>query len=82
MRSFTRSTAMEYWMRSLVPMREEIDLAGEQIGGDGGARDLDHGADFHLLVERDSLGAQLGLALLEDAVGAAQFLDAGDHRDT
>ena len=58
---------------------EEIDLAGEDVGGDGGAGDLDHGADFHLRVEGDALGAQLGAAFLEDHIGAAQLLDAGDH---
>ena len=78
--SLRRSTAIEYWMRSLVPMLKKSTSLGEDVGGDRGAGNLDHRADFHLLVEGDALGAQFGAAFLEDDVGSAQFLHAGDHR--
>ena len=80
MRSFPRSTAIEYWMRSFVPMEKKSHLAREKVRGDGGARNLDHGADFHLLVEGNAFRAQLLAAFLEHGIGAAQFIHAGDHR--
>ncbi len=59
---------------------EEVDLLRDEIGGECGAGNLDHRADFHLLVERLALGAQLGAALLEHDIRAAHFVDARDHR--
>ncbi len=59
---------------------EEIDLPREYVGDDRRARDLDHRADFHVLVERDPFVAQLLAALLKDPVGAPQLIHPGDHR--
>ena len=67
-------------VRSLVPNDEELGLFGDLIGGQGGARNLDHGA--HLVVD-------LGLLLREDLIGhaandgglVAHLLDGADERD-
>ncbi len=67
-------------VRSLVPKREELGLFGDLIGGEGGARQLDHGA--HHVVDLRAL-------LLEDLVGhaandgrlVAHLLDGADERD-
>jgi len=58
---------------------EEIDFFGEDVGGDGGAGDFDHGADFHFGIERDAFGAEFGPTLFEEEIGLAEFIDARNH---
>ena len=52
---------------------EEFDARGQDVSGDGGGGDFDHGADFNFVVKRNFLVAQLFLALFDEGVG---FLDS------
>ncbi len=58
---------------------EEIDFFGEDVSGDGGARNFDHGTDFHLGIERDAFGTEFGPTLFEEEIRVAEFIDARNH---
>ena len=66
MRSLPRSIASRYWIRSFVPMLKKCAVRGQQVGRGRRARNLDHRADRHLLVEGLAAGPQLGPALLQE----------------
>ena len=50
----------QVWVRSLVPKLKNCGGLGDFVGGQGAARDFDHGADqvveLHLLLGHDFLG--------------------------
>ena len=58
---------------------EEFDAAGEGFSGDGGGRDLDHGADFEVFLEAGAFLAELGFEFFDQGIGLIEFFDAGDH---
>src|SRR5205814_4430326 len=59
---------------------EEIDLGCENIRAEGCAWDFNHRANLDLFAQRNARPAQLFMALSEDGLGTAQFLQTGDHR--
>ena len=59
---------------------EKPGFAGEVVGGQDGARDLDHDPHLDEGMERHTARGQLGLALLQDHVRLAEFVNARDHR--
>src|SRR5262245_8831402 len=59
---------------------EEIDLGCEHVGRDCRARNFDHRANLDLFAYRNARLVQLILALSQHRLGAAQLLQARDHR--
>ena len=59
---------------------EEVGFLGQLIRDEGGSRQLDHGADFDVVVVGDASVGKLLFAFLEVCVGAAEFVDLSDHR--
>src|SRR4029077_17099017 len=60
---------------------EEIDLAREDVGGDGGARNFDHRAYFRGITKCRSRATQLLFAFGQDGERASQLTHAGKHRE-
>ena len=58
------------------PDAEKTDLTGEVVGDENRARDFDHDPHLDEGIEGDARGGEFLFALLEDLVGAAEFLDA------
>jgi hypothetical protein len=55
--------------------RQEVGLGGQQVGGDGGGRGLDHHPQL------DAFGdPHLALGLFEHGADGPQLVEAGDHR--
>ena len=61
--------------------REKIDLARQPRREPHRRRHLDHDADFDIGIVLEALLEQLGLRLGQQLLGAAQFLEARDHRE-
>ena len=60
---------------------EKIHLAREPVSRDGGARNLDHRADFCLMIESVAFALQVRLAFRQASQSPPQFLQPRDHRE-
>jgi len=69
------------WVRSLVPKLKNSGFLGHGTGGEGGAGDLDHGADHVLQVLQAGLAENFLGHLDHDLLLVLKFLDAADERD-
>ncbi len=68
-------------VRSLVPKLKNSASLATLIGGQGGARNLDHGADHVLQIVHAGLCENFLGHAIDDFLLVFQFLDAADQRD-
>src|SRR6266496_6766073 len=79
-----RSTLFPYttlFRSRSCPDTEEIDVVRQYIRGNSGARDFDHRANFCFFADIDLRLMQFFFTLGEHGECAAQFIQAGYHRE-